>query len=85
MPAAVRRGMMRYVAWSSIGATIAVLLGRWCELFQLGQSEAWFAAAVGAVLGVVAYQGPVPPSILSRTNGGALSLTGSRKSTSSSR
>jgi hypothetical protein len=74
MLAALERGMMRYVAWSAVGATIAVLLGRWCALYQLGDPEALFACSVGALLGLVAYQGPIPPSILARSNG-ALSMS----------
>ena len=56
--------MMRYAMWTMLGATVAVALGLWIDLYQLGDPEAWIAAVIGGALGLIAYGGPVEASLV---------------------
>jgi hypothetical protein len=72
--------MIRHVMWTMLGATVAVLLGAWCDLYQLGDPQVWIAAAIGGALGLISYGGPVEPSLVERSplpqrTSGALSFT----------
>jgi hypothetical protein len=72
--------MMRYVMWTMLGAAVAVALGFWADLYQIGEPQVVIAAAIGGALGLIAYGGPVEPSIAEKSriperSSGALSLS----------
>jgi hypothetical protein len=72
--------MIKYVTWALLGASIAVLLGRWFELYQFGDPQIWIASVIGAALAAISYGGPNEPSFVTgppvpERKGGALSLS----------
>jgi hypothetical protein len=78
-PGALPRGVQLHLTWIMIGATIAVVLGASCGLYELGDAGGWIAAVIGGALGAIAYGGPVECSLLQgKRRPGALSLAGSR-------
>jgi hypothetical protein len=56
--------MMRNMMWILSSAIVAVALGRWIELFQLGDPQLWIAAAIGGGLALAAVAGVEPESVL---------------------
>ena len=72
--------MIKYVTWALLGASIAVLLGRWFELYHFDDPQVWISGVIGAALAAISYGGPNEPSFVTRSRlperkAGALSLS----------